>query len=262
MNYLLFQCYAPLVSWGDIAVGAERQSTRQPSKSAIVGLVAAGLGIRRTEEAKLDSLTRSIGFAVQMFSGGTVLKDFHTVEFPKPERKSVYHTRRDELNVPKNRLNTILSRREYRCDALSVIALWLKDDCFEINQICQALLYPVFQLYFGRKSCPPALHLNPKIIPESTIIGAFNKYKVTMPLPVAEKKPDWLKKAFDTYQTQALMHDNTISYFWEKCDHAGLEHLHSTPRYDVPHSRIRWQFITRDEYMTVVARKEEENVFQ
>ena len=97
MRFLLFQIYASLVSWGDIAVGDERQSSRQPLKSAIIGLVAAALGIKREEEERLNSLASSIGVAVQLHSGGSVLKDFHTVQVPRSKSKVAYYTRPEEI---------------------------------------------------------------------------------------------------------------------------------------------------------------------
>ena len=262
MNYLLFQCYAPLVSWGEIAVGGERLSSRQPSKSAIIGLLAAALGIRRDEDERMKSLTDSVGFAVQMHSGGTVLKDFHTVQTPKAERKVVYHTRKDEMNAPNEKIGTILSRREYRCDALSVVAVWLNTDAFTLEELANALRFPTFQLYLGRKSCPPAAHLNPEIILKDTLKGAFNAYSVNISTPEKDKMPDWEKAIYKNYPQNTLSNGDTITYFWEKCDHAGFIETHKTPRYDHPLSRKRWQFTYREEYMAVEKRKEVEDVSQ
>ncbi len=42
-NYLVFQLYAPLAAWGGQAVGQERPSDDHPSRSALLGLLAAAL---------------------------------------------------------------------------------------------------------------------------------------------------------------------------------------------------------------------------
>jgi len=81
-NYLLFRLYGPLVSWGDIAVGVNRPSYDHPSKSAIMGLIAAALGIRRDEEEKHRELSELYNFAVAVYSSGTFLRDYHTVQIP------------------------------------------------------------------------------------------------------------------------------------------------------------------------------------
>ncbi|KMQ49496.1 CRISPR-associated protein Cas5/CasD [Chitinispirillum alkaliphilum] len=259
MKYLLFQCYAPLVSWGEIAIGKDRHSSRQPSKSAIIGLLAAAMGIRRDDVNAMDAIVNSVGFAVKMFSGGTVLKDFHTAQVPKTERKVFYHTRRDETNAPQEKIKTVLSSREYRCDSLSVIAVWLNGSTYSAEQLKQALQEPVFAPYFGRKSCPPAVPLNPEVLDADSIRDAFSRYKVVLPLPIADNASERAREYFDGYQLRALQERNT-TYFWEKCDHSGFEETHKTPRYDLPLSRKRWQFTCRDEYMTVDAEKEADSV--
>ena len=50
-DFLVFQLYGALASWGDIAVGEYRPSQGHPSKSAITGLLAAALGIEREDDA-------------------------------------------------------------------------------------------------------------------------------------------------------------------------------------------------------------------
>ncbi len=262
MRYLLFQCYAPLVSWGEIAIGGERMSSRQPSKSAVIGLLAAALGIRRDQDEQINALTGSLGFAVKMITGGTVCKDFHTVQTPKSERKVVYHTRRDEMTASKEKIGTILSRREYRCDALSVIAVWLKNDSYSLETFENAIKNPMFQLYFGRKSCPPAIPLNPHVFEAETIRDAFQLYKMKIPVPVADEKPDWLKSVFDTYQNRVLMSGESCTYFWEECDHSGFQESHRSIRNDIPLSRKRWQFSFREEYSTVEQSEEVADVSQ
>ena len=52
MEYLLFRLYGPLASWGEIAVGESRHTAAYPGKAALIGLLAAALGIRRDEEER------------------------------------------------------------------------------------------------------------------------------------------------------------------------------------------------------------------
>ena len=53
MKYCVFRLYAPLCSWGEIAVGGERRSAFHPSKSAIIGLIAAAMGLEREDAIAL-----------------------------------------------------------------------------------------------------------------------------------------------------------------------------------------------------------------
>ena len=262
MRFLLFQIYAPLVSWGDIAVGGERLTNRHASKSAIIGLVAAALGIRREEDERLDLLAENIGVAVKLFSGGSVLKDYHTTQVPRSERQTIHYTRKAELSADNDKIGTILSSREYRCDSLSVVAIYLKNEHegVALDQIEQALRMPQFHLYFGRKSCVPSLPLSPVLVDEPDLKVAFNKYDISFPLPITESKPEWLKKAFADYPEKMLF-EKKISYFWEEGVESGLDFLQIVERYDQPLSRKRWQFEARKEYMAVVKEKEATDVF-
>ena len=65
-DYLLFRLYGAMAAWGDIAVGEQRPSTPHPSKSALLGLLAAALGIRRHEDERHQALADGYGFAVRM----------------------------------------------------------------------------------------------------------------------------------------------------------------------------------------------------
>ena len=54
--YLVFRLYGPLASWGMPAVGGDRPTAAQPTRSALLGLLAAGLGIKRDKEYALQAL--------------------------------------------------------------------------------------------------------------------------------------------------------------------------------------------------------------
>ena len=51
MDILVFRLYGPMASWGEIAVGENRHTANYPSKSALLGLLGAALGIERDDEA-------------------------------------------------------------------------------------------------------------------------------------------------------------------------------------------------------------------
>ena len=110
MNYLLFQLYAPLVSWGVQAVGEVRRSAPYPGKSSIIGLLSAALGITRENEKDLLELSQKIRCGVKVLNQGEALRDYHTVQVPKASRKEKYYTRQEELAADKKKINTVLSR--------------------------------------------------------------------------------------------------------------------------------------------------------
>ena len=126
-EFLIFRLYGSMASWGDIAVGEFRPTFDHPSKSAVIGLIAAAMGIRRDEEERQRELADGYLMAIRIDGPGILLRDYHTAQVPPAGKgKMKYHfpTRKDELAVPKDELNTILSSRDYRCDAVYTICLW------------------------------------------------------------------------------------------------------------------------------------------
>lgn len=236
--YLIMQLYGPLAAWGEQAVGEVRRSAAHPSKSAILGLCAAARGIRRNQEEVLNEMAATFRFGAKVIAPGYFLKDYHTAQAP-PQNKKIkhWHTRRDELRETK--LRTILSSREYRQDALALAGLWQADgERQALEKLVDDLKTPVFHLYLGRKACPPALPLNPRLIDADSLDAAFNAY----PAPFLEhEKPlaDRLGKPRETL-------------YWEASPYSGMpddSHDFRVPRYDQPLSRARWQFTSRDEYV-------------
>lgn len=231
-DYLVFQLYAPLVSWGDQAVGQERPTADHPSRSALLGLLGAALGIEREDDAQQQGLSDACHFAIKLYSPGLAMRDFHTAQVP-PESKKVKHlyTRKDELAEPK--LGTILSFRSYQQDSLSVVAVWLEGQTdYTLEKLRHALQHPHYHLYLGRKSCPPAVSLNPKPIAAESIEQALDSYAVDAALSGYTKA-------------------GNARYYWENtaaCE-TGLKVSYRVPRYDQPLSRQRWQFVSREEYV-------------
>ena len=172
MRFLLFTLYAPMGSFGEIAVGERRMSWARPGRSAILGMVAAAQGIERTDEAAHHALEASLHYAVRTDAPGRPLIDYHTAQTPKARRGRTFATRRQELES--DDLNTVLSSREWRSDAYFTIALWPRlGEAVDLDGIANALRRPHFVLYVGRQSAPLGLPLNPEIIDADTFEGAF-----------------------------------------------------------------------------------------
>ncbi len=234
-EFLLFRLYGPMAAWGDIAVGEQRPSHGHPTKSAIIGLLAAALGIRRDEEDKHNKLYSELNFATRIDVSGEILRDYHTTQVPSQGRNKVYYTRKDELSS--DNLNTILSQRDYRIDACYTIAVWLTDESSGrlLREYQDALREPIFTLYLGRKSCPLALPLSPKIVSDVSLKQAFECF------PLYDE------------MLQSLPSQEMTSYYWEKLDllETGfpVDALHWVgSRRDGLLSRKRWQFNDREEH--------------
>ena len=88
MGTLLMRLAAPLQSWGAEAKFDWRKTNREPTKSGVIGLLAAALGRRRDDS--LEDLNR-LRFGVRVDQEGELLHDFHMVR----GTKSSYVTTRD-----------------------------------------------------------------------------------------------------------------------------------------------------------------------
>lgn len=236
-DYLIFQLYGPISAWGDIAVGETRRSAAHPSKSAILGLMAASLGIERMDDNTHSSMASAYGFGVKVLSPGTLLVDYHTVQVPAQRRMAKFRTRKDELGEPQ--LGTLLSSREYRCDAAYVAALWVarKPVPFSLEELENAVKSPKYTPYMGRKSCVMAMPLAPKVEEFGTLKSALDSREVfERAMNGIIRKQPWL-------------------YYWDDHPDSGLTSEQSTERWDLPRSRTRWQFGPRLEKMCVIGKE-------
>lgn len=246
-TYLVFQLYGPMASWGDVAVGESRVTSTLPARSALLGLLAAAVGLKRTDEAHLNELSTSVRFGVLSLSSGHFLRDYHTVQVPPSSalKRRPSRTRRDELSVPKHELGTILSARDYRTDASYRVAVErVEAGSFDLKTLRSALLKPVFPLYLGRKACPPSLPLNPRIVEAANLLGAFR-------ITVASDRNDSSDQAgkdFDVHRIESAPYPLT----WEDGMASGLEPLKSGTRRDQPRTRRRWQFDERIEHQAIL----------
>ncbi len=229
-EYLVFREYGPLAAWGEIAVGESRHSGTHPGKSAVLGLLAAAMGIKRDVESIHMDMAAGFGVGMKMLSMGTALQDYHTTQVPPQRRKVSHHTRKQELSAEK--LGTILSSREYRCDSLYVVAVWIRNEVapFSLAQLGEALQKPIFTPYLGRKSCPLALPAGPLLFQAGSLKSALDGAR------------------FPEIDTQWRLPKSPVCYFWEETEDHGMPEGHQVHvRHDLPTSRLRWQFATREE---------------
>ncbi len=274
-DYLVFQLYGPLASWGDIAVGETRPSALTLTKSAILGLVAAALRLKRPDtihfendeprtarersecEAGHTKLAEGYGIAIKVETLGLPLSDYHTAQVPSSgtgRNRRVFSTRRDELTSGyKSDLNTILSRREYRQDAFCVVALWARPDApYALDALRNALLEPGFTLYLGRKACPLALPLQPTVVHAEHVedaLAGVSMGNVLKHLAEAEGREESLLARHFSPAAPLLL--------WDSDANTRQAPEQTVTRRDTPLSRRRWQFKVRDEHRAQLAKEEQ-----
>lgn len=137
MKTILLKFAGPLQSWGTDSNFERRNTDRYPSKSAVIGMIAASFGFRRDEDDKLSELN-SLDFAVRVDQPGKLLRDFHIATKKKKNGKV------DRI---------YLTNRYYLQDAVFVVAIGGTNNLL-IESITNALQSPYFQPFLGRRAIP------------------------------------------------------------------------------------------------------------
>ena len=131
MSTLLLRLAGPLQAWGYDSKFETRRTGREPTKSGVVGLLAAALGRKRGDS--LDDLN-CLHFGVRVDKEGELLHDYHTVQM--------------------NSGKTYVTHRYYLADATFVVGIE-SDDEVQLEMLKNAVQNPAFALYLGRRSCVP-----------------------------------------------------------------------------------------------------------
>lgn len=237
-EYLVFRLYGPMASWGVPAVGGDRATAIAPTRSALLGLLGAALGITRDNAAKLEALQQSVSFGVKQCVPSSILRDYHTVQVPSEKRGVTHFTRKSELSEAKQ--NTVLSSRDYRCDGIWIVAVWLTPiSTISLSALKQALEKPVFTLCLGRKSCPIALPLSPRLLENESLQQALDT-----------DFPDVISEQSDKHWFRS---NGLVTYFWEgSATEINDEFTQSYQPWDEPVHRGRWQFKQRTMHQLTV----------
>ena len=231
MQFLVFTLYAPMGSFGEVAVGERRMSWARPGRSAVLGLVAAAQGIDRADEAAHLKLETSLYYAVRTDSSGRPFLDYHTAQTPKSRRGRAPATRQEQLAT--DDLNTVLSSREWRTDAFYTVALWLRPGgTVSIPEVAGAMSRPRFVLYAGRKSAPLGLPLNPRVMEAGTFMEAF-----------AARTPNDAEQAVLRSIGAETSAVRTVAFDYDVPDAPSNSFVER--RRDAVASRVRWQFSDR-----------------
>ncbi|XBS71399.1 type I-E CRISPR-associated protein Cas5/CasD [Acerihabitans sp. KWT182] len=149
--YLILRLSGPMQAWGQPTFEGTRPSASFPTRSGLLGLLGACLGIRREDRAALTALSDSVRFAVRCDPHSvndrlvpiSKLIDYHTVQ----------DAREDYQGLKSH--ETIQTWREYLCDAHFTVAIWCApDNAYDVGQVAAAVRKPHFTPYLGRRSCP------------------------------------------------------------------------------------------------------------
>ncbi|CAL9573749.1 type I-E CRISPR-associated protein Cas5/CasD [Streptomyces sp. NPDC003090] len=135
MSVLALRLAGPLQSWGASSRFTLRATESAPTKSGVIGLLAAAAGVERGDDARLAPLA-ALRFGVRIDQPGTRIRDFHTA-----------HHAVTGASMP-------LTERYYLADAVFVAAVEGGHEL--LGGLYEALRNPVYAPFLGRRSCPPS----------------------------------------------------------------------------------------------------------
>lgn len=181
MPTLLLRLAAPLQAWGSSSKFEIRTTEKMPTKSGVIGMLAAALGLKRDSDL---SVLNSLKFGVRADREGEDITDFHMAH----SEKSSYVT-----------------FRHYLSDA--VFLAGLEGNAELLKRLETAVQNPRYPLFLGRRSCPPTL----------PIIVGIRDFPLEMALrketPLYEKHESMLRLQIETdFSNAGIMQDAPISF--------------------------------------------------
>lgn len=151
-DFLILRLKGVMQAWGGHTFEDHRPTELFPTRSGLVGLLGACLGIDRLDAERQRALGASFVYAAR--------SDARSVDRRAlvPRKITDYHTVLGARRVSgKASENPIQSWREYLCDAQFTVALGFEDGAaFGLERVRDALLRPTYTPFLGRRSCPPS----------------------------------------------------------------------------------------------------------
>jgi CRISPR system Cascade subunit CasD len=198
MPVLLIKLSGPLQSWGSTSNFADRDTNKEPTKSGVIGLVCAAMGINKDKQEGKPSIAElsALKMSVRHDRPGRIMKDFYTA--------------RNIITVDGEDKKNEIGYKDFLADAEFIVALEGNREILE--KIHVALGDPKWPMYLGRKSYIPSCPIRITNIQDIKVEEAFKTYprrnshyerknnKIPKRLKVTQESPDG-----------AFRHDNLLS---------------------------------------------------
>ncbi|GIW29392.1 MAG: type I-E CRISPR-associated protein Cas5/CasD [Meiothermus sp.] len=175
MHTLLLRLAGPMQSWGVQSRFSERDTLPEPSKSGVLGLLCAALGVDRSVWDKplnpsIPTLKQLSGLrmGVRVDREGTRAYDYQTA-------MGVMKSKDGKVD---QRDNTVQSRRYYLADAVFLVGLE-GEDLEMLQQAHAALRNPTWPLFLGRKGYvpSPSVWLKDGLKENTSLLAALVSYQ-------------------------------------------------------------------------------------
>lgn len=136
---ILLRLEGPMQSWGYRSRFDYRDTALEPTRSGVIGLICAAMGIARGEPiSRFDAIRMGV----------------RVDEEGRPERD--YHTALDVIKADGSDTDTVVSYRNYLADASFTVGLQSENKDL-LEDIAARLRDPAWFLFLGRKAFPLAV---------------------------------------------------------------------------------------------------------
>ena len=202
MATVLLRLIGPMQSWGTTSRFDERDTGKEPTKSGVLGLVAAALGIDRENWHDLEPLCR-LRMGVRHDRPGVPKRDYQTAQRVISADGSKIH-------------DTAVTTRHYLADAAFLVGL-CGDNRALLERIHGALANPVWPLALGRKSYVTS---EPIWMPHAVVDADLRETLVQWPAiassrPGAPRTP-WILSLESADRSGLMKMDQPLSSFGER----------------------------------------------
>ena len=150
----------------------EKNTNYTPTKSAIIGMIGAALGIQRGD-SELEELSHSLTIYLNKKTNQSVsiLTDFQTErpekditmrEFIQNSFKMPTNKRTPTADGKKKDMPLPLTNKEYIQNGY--FELFVEGNQNLLTEINHAFDFPIYPLYFGRRNCLPTMKINQEML--------------------------------------------------------------------------------------------------
>ena len=202
---LLLRLEGPMQSWGYRSRFDYRDTALEPTRSGVIGLICAAMGIAREDEKEIlrfEPIRMGVRvdeptywrtcFSRAVYQGPRPERDYHTAGGVHCEPREYGVIKADGKGI-----DTVVSYRDYLADASFTVGLQ-SEDLQILQDIADALQSPKWPLFLGRKAFPLAVPpLKPGDVPkegclEDYLLADDKKKRVVLESPVGERtQHDW-----------------------------------------------------------------------
>jgi len=202
MATVLLRLVGPMQSWGTTSRFDERDTGKEPSKSGVLGLVAAALGVDRHNWSDLEPLC-GLRMGIRHDRPGVPKRDYQTAQRVISADGSKIH-------------ETAVTIRHYLADAAFLVGLCGEERAL-LERIHAALADPVWPLALGRKSYVPSepIWMNDAVV-DADLRKALTQWPAIVPPSPRPPRQPWILSLESVDRSGLMKIDQPLSSFAER----------------------------------------------